>query len=204
MSRKPVSSSKDTRSFASRTRIEQIRGARLMWSQGMSAARIALHLGVAGSTVHRWRLNDKKRGVDWNLEREKEQRRDPRALIHLLEQQMVDAVHKAEPGDRRFCSVLTMLGNAVKAAEKRLEPDKFEAAALVYKMLLPHVPAGDRGRFERVSEAYVLHLWRDLRAKTFLTPPEGRWRPEYDRVVQQTLARLRPGKGNGATGGAKE
>ena len=59
--------------------------ARLLYIQGSSVEQIAQALGRSETSVYRWKEGDRRAGNDWEARRKEKRRRDPEALLAILE-----------------------------------------------------------------------------------------------------------------------
>lgn len=66
--------------------------ARLLYARGQSCAAVGKALGLALSTVYRWKKQETKAGVDWNALRGSMADASPRALVIGLEALLADVL----------------------------------------------------------------------------------------------------------------
>lgn len=144
------------------SRQELIPQARALFAQGLTIADIAKAVGVSAGTVHRWKAADRKAGSDWEAARSTRQRKDPRALIAILEDRLYKIAQKRDMEDGRWGDTVQKISNVLHRERERLGDLSIVMSALAeFAAWAEHnVSEEDLAALYRTHEAYFAYLKR--------------------------------------------
>jgi len=116
--------------------------ARALYAQGRSLGQVAEQLAVSAATLSRWKSADARAGVDWLEQRETYSRKDPHALLAILEQQRQDLVASGGIAAPDYADKALKLQRVIESIRKEFpDVDAIDRALKRYaRYLRDHAP----------------------------------------------------------------
>lgn len=78
------------------SKTDQVIEARALYGRGLSVEDVAQAVGVSVATIYRWKAKDAGTAGDWDARRDEYRTKDPRAVIAILEQRLVEIVERKD------------------------------------------------------------------------------------------------------------
>jgi len=135
--------------------------ARMLYAQGVSLSNIADSLGVATSTVSRWKSAAGGTSSDWDRQREDHESRDPVALLEILERRREDLA-EAGPGDEpgSWADTLWKMQRVIESVRDEFEDITTQMTVLTKfaRFVSEELPEEDLQAVQRATAAYLQHI----------------------------------------------
>lgn len=141
--------------------------ARALYAGGATIAQVADALGVSPTTVSRWKARDQAAGVSWEQRRAERRRKDPHALLNILEARREELAERDPKEDYgAYADALHKLQRVI--ASVRAEFKDVSTALGVLEDFAGFcgdgLPAQDLAVVRRATESYLDHLKRETAA----------------------------------------
>lgn len=135
--------------------------ARILYAQGLTLSDIADNLGVDVSTVSRWKSSDEGSTSDWDAQRKEHERRDPLALLGILEKHREGLAEQGpgkEPGS--WADTLYKVQRIIDAIRDEFEDISTQLAVLQKfgDFVGENLSETEREAVQRATAAYLAHL----------------------------------------------
>ena len=137
--------------------------ARALYAQGLSLGQVAEALAVSPATTSRWKSADAKSGVSWADQRQARARKDPHALLTILEQQRQDLVESGDSAAPDYADRLWKLQRVIGSVRSEFRDISTAVGVLEdYALYLhDHASDDDLARERVYIEGYLDHLKRE-------------------------------------------
>jgi len=147
------------------TRIEQAGQARALYASGSTIAEIADAIGVSQASVYRWRKADGRDGIDWDAGRDERRRKDPHALLALLEQRLIRLVQDDARDDGQLADAAFKLRRVIDSIREEIGDVATALTALegLVEWAVQTLTEDDMAVLRRATAGYLDHLRRDAR-----------------------------------------
>ena len=137
---------------------ELVPQARALYAQGLTIQEIADSLDVSQSTVHRW----KKDQGDWDALRKNRARKDPHALLAILETQRDELVTTGDVHDGSYADALHKLQRVIQSVRAEFRDVSTALGVLedFARWCGEQLSEDDLFAARRLVESYLDHLKR--------------------------------------------
>jgi len=136
--------------------------ARALYAAGSTIDEVAEALGVSPGTLYRWKRGDAETSADWDARRETRRRKDPHALITLLETRLIQVAESQDMEPGAWADVLQKVSNVLEKVRARVG-DLSTTLGTLHEFALwaaEQATDEDLAVLRRLIEAYLSHLKR--------------------------------------------
>jgi transposase len=147
------------------SKTDQVIEARALYGRGLSVQDVARAVGVSVATIYRWKAKDEGTAGDWDGRRDEYRTKDPRAVITILEQRLVELVERKDLDPGAYADAVHKLHGVLSRVREEYGDISTVLGVLGGLAAWVHGRSAftddDLAVLRRVTDAYLDHLKRE-------------------------------------------
>jgi len=139
--------------------------AKILYGRGATLAEIADSLGRAERTIARWKASDGDAGLDWDRMRDERRRKDPHALLAVLEGRRDDIASDNDIDHGSWADAIYKIQRVIDSLRREIGDISIVLGVLegLAEWCRENLADDDMPPLRRAIEAYLSHLKRQSR-----------------------------------------